>query len=109
LPPMAPGHVVEQSTDIRIDSPGDGQRPTLLTQLLQRLLGTVALPEAMGEGMNIRFADGLQAHHHRPLDTLVLAAGLPSWPLLPIVLLDPYPRDGWCHLPMVAEPRMQVP
>src|SRR5207249_7520061 len=28
LPPMAPGHVVEQSTDIRIDSPGDVQRPT---------------------------------------------------------------------------------
>jgi hypothetical protein len=109
LPQMAPVQVVEKSTDIRIDYPVDVQRPTLLTPLMQRLMGTVALPEAMGEGMKIRFEDGFQDHHHRPLDNLVLEAGFPYGPLLPIVLLDPYPLDWRCHIPIVAEPFMQVP
>src|SRR5215510_13555735 len=99
---MAPGQVVEKSTDIRIDYPVDGQRPTLLTQFVQRLMGTVALPEAMGEGMRIRFEDRLQDHHHCPLDALVLEAGFPYGPLLPIVLLDPHPLDWRRHIPIVA-------
>jgi hypothetical protein len=69
----------------------------------------MALPEAMGAGVKIRFEDGLQDHHHRPLDHLVLEAGLPYGPLLPSVLLDPYPLDWRCHIPMGAEPLMQVP
>jgi hypothetical protein len=102
LPQMAPGQVVEKSTDIRIDSPVDGPRPTRRTQLVQRLLGTVALPETMGEGMEILLEDRLQEHHHRPLDALVLAAGFPSRPLLPLGLLDPHPLDWRRHLPIGA-------
>src|SRR5262245_25664305 len=109
LPQMAPVQVVEKSTDIRIDYPVDVQRPTLLTQFVQRLMGTVPLPEAMGEGMEIFLEDRLQDHHHRPLDDLVLEAGFPYGPLLPIVLLDPHPLDGRRHIPIVAEPLMQVP
>src|SRR6476660_7164369 len=101
--------MVEKPADLRIDSPVDVPRPTLLSPLVQRLMGTVALPEALGEGMKIRFQDRLQAHHHRPLDTLVLNAGLASWPLLPPFLLDPYPFDRWRDVPIVAQPLMQVP
>jgi hypothetical protein len=108
LPQMAPVHVVETSPNLRLDSPVDGPRPTLLPPLMQRLIGTVALPEAMGEGMPIRFDDGFQDPRYRPLDPLVLAAGLPSWPLLPLVLLAPHPFDGRCHRPLVAEPLLQV-
>src|SRR5262245_37517464 len=109
LPQMAPVQVVETSTDIRIDSPVAVQRPTLLSQLMQRLMGTVAHPEARGEGMEVLLEDRLQDHHHCPLDDLVLEAGLPSGPRLPIVLLEPPPLDGRRHIPMVAEPLMQVP
>ena len=109
LPQMAPVHVVEPSTDLRIDSPGDVQRPTRLTPLMPRVMGTVALPAALGAGMQSRCDDGCQDRHHRPLDHLVLAAGLPSWPLLPLVLLDPYPLDWRGPIPMGAEPCMQGP
>jgi hypothetical protein len=51
----------------------------------------------------------LQAHHHGPLDTLVLAAGFPSGPLLPIVLRAPHPRAWRRDRPLVASPRMPVP
>src|SRR6516225_5392243 len=105
---MAPGPVVETSTDIRIHCPVAGPRPTRLTQLMQRVLGTVALPAAMGEGGKIRVEEGLQDHHHRPLAPLVLAAGVPYGPLLPSVLLAPDPLDWRCHIPIVAEPRLQV-
>jgi hypothetical protein len=101
-PQMAPVQVVETSTDIRIDSPGAVPRPTLLAQRVQRLMGTVALPEAMGEGMKILREDRRQDHHHRPLDDRVLAAGFPYGPLLSIILLDPYPRDWRRHIPIVA-------
>ena len=84
LPQMAPVHVVETSTDLRIDSPVAGQRPTLLTQLMQRLMGTVALPEAMGEGMKIRFEDGLQYFGRKRLDDLVFQASYGQWSPSPI-------------------------
>ena len=58
-PQVAPVQVVEKSTDIRIDYPVDVQRPALLTQLVQRLMLTVSLPEAMREGMKIMREDGL--------------------------------------------------
>ena len=102
LPQRAPVHVVEQSTDLCIDSPVDGQRPALLTHLVPRVMGTVALPAAVGEGMEIRLEDRFQDQHHCPLDDLVLTAGLPSWPLLPAFLLDPHPLDWRRHLPIVA-------
>src|SRR5262249_13418099 len=108
-PQMAPVQVVETSTDIRIDSPVDVQRPTLLTQLVQRLMGTVPLPEAMGERMEIMLEDRLQDHHYRPLDDLVLEAGFPYRPLLPPFLLDPHPLDWRRLVPAVAEPFMQIP
>jgi len=44
-----------------------------------------------------------------PLDNLVLKAGLAYWPLLPPFLLDPYPLDWRRHIPIVAQPLMQVP
>jgi hypothetical protein len=106
---MAPIQVVEKSTDIRLDYPVDVQRPTLLTQLVERLMGTVPLPEAMGKGVKVMLEAGLQEHHHRPLDTLVLEAGFPEGPLLPIVLLDPDPFDGRRHIPIIAQPLVQVP
>jgi hypothetical protein len=109
LPQIAPVQVVEKSTDIRVDYPVDVQLPTLLTQLVQRLMGTMALPAAMGKGMEILLEDGLQEHHHRPLDDLVLKAGFPYGPLLSAFLLDPHPLDGRRHLPIIAEPLMQVP
>ena len=109
LPQRAPVQVIEKSTDIRIDSPVDVQRPALLTQLVQRLMGTVALPEAMGKGMEVLREDGLQDHHHCPLDDLVLEAGFPYGPLLPAFLLDPHPLDRRRHIPIVAPPLMQVP
>jgi hypothetical protein len=102
LPQVAPVQVVEKSTDIRIDYPVDVQRPTLLTPLVQRLLGTVALPEARGECREILLEDRLQDHHHRPLDDLVLEAGFPYGPLLPIVLLDPPPLDWRRRILIVA-------
>src|SRR5215471_11617892 len=108
-PQMAPVQVVEKSTDIRIDYPVDVQRPTLLTQLVQRLMGTVTLPETMGERMEILLEDRLQDHHYRPLDDLVLEAGFPYRPLLPPFLLDPHPLDWRRLIPVVAKPFMQLP
>jgi site-specific DNA recombinase len=108
-PQMAPVQVVDKSTDIRIDSPVDVQRPTLLTQLVQRLMGTVTLPEALGERMEILLEDRLQDHHDRPLDALVLDAGFPYRPLLPPFLLDPHPLDWRRLIPVVAEPFLQLP
>jgi hypothetical protein len=109
LPQGAPGPVGAHSTDLRLDSPGAGQRSPLLPPLLPRLLGTGALPEALGAGRHIRCADGCQAPPPRPLAQLGLDAGLPSWPLLPIVLLDPSPRDWRCQRPMVTAPCRPVP
>jgi len=40
------------------------QRPTLLPQLVQRLMGTVALPKAVGKGMEILLEDCLQDHDY---------------------------------------------
>ena len=94
LPQMAPVEIVAKSTDIRVHDPGDVQRPTLLTQLVPRLVLTVPFAEAMGKPIKIVLEDGLQKHHHRSLDHFVLEAGFASWPLLPIFLLDPYPLDG---------------
>ena len=94
--------MIQTSTDICIDYPVDGQRPALLTQLVQRLMGTVALPEAVGEGMEILLEDRFQDHHHGSLDDLVLKAGLPYWPLLPAFLLDPHPLAWRRHIPIVA-------
>lgn len=62
-PQVAPGQAVENSTDSRIASPVDVQRPTLLTQLVPRVLLTVSLPEALGKGMTIMRKDGLYDHH----------------------------------------------
>jgi hypothetical protein len=72
-------------------------------------MGTVALPKAMGKGMEILLEDRLQDHDHCPLDNLVLKAGLAYGPLLPPFLLDPYPLDWRCHILIVAQPLMQVP
>jgi hypothetical protein len=105
---MTPGQIVEKSTDLCIDDPGNVQRPTLLTQLVQRLVLTVPFSEAMGEPMQLRLEDGLQHPHHRSLDNRVLEAGVACWPLLPIVLLDPDALDGRCHLPILAQPLVQV-
>src|SRR5215510_7352040 len=101
---MAPIQVIEKSTNIRIDYPVDVQCPTLLSQLVQRLMGTVALPEAMGKGMKIMLEDGLEDHHHRPLDNLVLETGFPDGPLFPIILLDPHPLDGRRDIAIGAQP-----
>jgi hypothetical protein len=51
------------------------------------LVLAVTLPEAMREDMKIRLEDGLQDHHHRPLDNFVLKAGFTYRPLLAIFLL----------------------
>ena len=101
--------MVETSTAICIHSPGAGQRPALLAQLVQRLMGPVPLAEAVGKRLTLLLKDRRHDHHHRPLDTLVRAAGFASRPLLPIVLLAPHPLDGWRHRPIVAPPLMQVP
>src|SRR5207249_10782292 len=108
LPQVAPVEIVEKSTDIRIDSPVDVQLPALFTPLVQRLMLPVPLPEAVGKGMKVLSKDGLYDHHHRSLDHLVLEAGFAYRPLLPIVLLDPYPFDWWRHRPIVAPPLVQV-
>src|SRR5437660_11975143 len=105
---MAPVEGVEKSTDICIHSPGDGQLPTLLTPLVERLVLTVPLPEAVGKRLKVRLEDGFQAHHHRPLDNLVLKAGFPSWPLLAIFFLDPPPLDWRRHIPIGAQPLMPL-
>jgi hypothetical protein len=109
LPQIAPVQVVEKSTDIRVAYPVDVHLPALLTQFVQRLMGTVALPEAMGKGMEIMLTASREDQHHRPLDHLVLEAGFPYWPLFPIVLLDPHPLDRRRHLSMVTQSLMQVP
>jgi hypothetical protein len=109
LPQQAPVSIVDTSTYIRIDYPVDVQRPTLLPQLVPRLMGAVALPKAVGKGIKILVEDCLQDHDDCPLDNLVLKAGLAYWPLLPPFLLDPYPLDWRCHIPIVAQPLMQVP
>src|SRR5947208_9945597 len=101
--------IIEKSTDIRVHDPGDVQLPALLTQLVQRLVLTVPFSEAMGEHVQIMLEDGLQNHHHRSLDNLVLEAGFPYRPLLPIFLLDPYPLDWRRHIPIVAQSLVQVP
>ena len=108
-PPVAPVQVVETSTDLRLDSPVAVQRPALLTQLVQRLLLTVSLPEAMRKGMKIMREDGLSDHYYRPLAPLVLKAGLPYWPSLPVFLLDPHPLDRRRPVPLGAQPLVQVP
>src|SRR6266699_802801 len=100
---MAPVEGVETSTDLCLHSPGDVQLPTLLTPLVERLVLTVPLPEAVGKRMKVRLEDGFQDHHHRPLDKLVLTAGFPSGPLLAIFFLDPHPLDQRRHLPIGAQ------
>src|SRR5712691_8417313 len=95
---------VETSTDIRIHSPVDVELPAWLPQCVQRLMWTVALPEAVGTLLKVLLADRLHDHHHRPLDDLVLTAGLASRPLLPTFLRDPHPFDRRRHIPIVAEP-----
>jgi len=99
---MAPVAIVEKSTDIRVYDPGDGQRPTLLAQLVERVVLTVPCAKAMGKPIQIVREESLQNHHHYSLDTVVFAAGFASRPLLPIFLLDPYPLDGRRHLPIGA-------
>jgi len=59
--------------------------------------------------MKILLDDRLHAHHHCPLDDLVLTAGLASGPLLPPFLRDPYPFDRRRHVPIAPQPLMQVP
>src|SRR5215831_2397146 len=100
---------VEKSTDICIYYPVDVQLSALLPQLVQRLMGTVPLPEAVGKRMKIMLEDRLQDHHHCPLDDLVLEAGLAYWPLLPPFLLDPYPFDRRRDVPIAPQSLMQVP
>jgi hypothetical protein len=80
----------------------------LLAQLVQRLMGTVPLTKAVGKRLKIRLEDRLQDHHHRPLDHLVLKAGLAYRPLPPPFLLDPDPFDRRRHIPIGAQPLMQV-
>ena len=106
---MAPIQGIEQSTDLRIASPVAVQRPTLRAPLGPRLMGPVPLPEAMGQGMQSRRADGREDHPHRPLDPLGLATGFPDGPLFPLLLRDPHPLDGRRPLPLVAPPLLQVP
>ena len=108
-PPRAPGQVSENSPAIRLDSPGDGQRPALLPPLVPRLMGAVALPEALGHSLEILLDDRLEAPHPRPLDPLGRDAGGPSGPLRPSVLFDPYPLDGRRPLPIIAAPLLQGP
>src|SRR5215467_575904 len=99
---MAPVEGVEKSTDRCIHYPGEVLLPTLLTQLVERLGLTVPLPEAMGKRMQVRLEHGVQDHHHRPLDHLVLKAGFPYGPLLARFCLDPPPLDRWRHIPLGA-------
>jgi len=106
---MAPGQGVDHSTALRIDSPVDGPRPTRLPPLVPRLLGTVTLPDALGDRMEILRDERLPDHPYRPLDARVLDAGVPYRPLLPPVLLDPHPLDWRRLLPVGAEPCMPLP
>jgi hypothetical protein len=94
--------MVETSTAIRVYDPGDVQRPTLLAPLVERLVLTVPFSKAMGEPIKIVLEESLHNHHHRSLDNFVLEAGFAYRPLLPIVLLDPYPLDWRRHIPMGA-------
>ena len=107
--PQAMVNRVETSTAICLPSPIDGQLAAWLPPLVQRLMGTVALPDAVGKGINIMRAARLPDHSHCPLDALVLTAGLPSWPLLPPCLLAPYPFDRRRDIPIGAKPLVQVP
>jgi len=50
-------------------------------------------------------AESCQAHHHRPLDTCVRQAGVPSGPRLAGFVLEPHPRDRRRHLRLGAPPR----
>jgi hypothetical protein len=105
---MAPVEGVEKSTDLCSHYPGDVPLPTLLTQLVECLVLTVPLPEAMGKRLKVRLEDGFQDHHYRPLDTLVRKAGFPYEPLLAIFFLDPHPLDRRRHIPIGAPPLMQL-
>src|SRR5215471_1782897 len=69
---------------------------------------TVPPPEAMGKRLKGRLEDRLYDHHHRSLDNLVLEARLAYWPLLPPFLLNPDPLDRRRHIPIGAQPLMQV-
>jgi hypothetical protein len=59
LPQRAPVPMSEQSTALRLDSPVAGHCPALRTPLVQRVMGTMALPEAVGKDMDILRHDGL--------------------------------------------------
>jgi hypothetical protein len=106
---MTPVQGIETSPDICLHSPGHGQRPTLLSPLVQRLVLTVPFSEALGAPMKLRLEEGLSHPHHRSLDQRVLAAGVASRPLLPIVLLDPDPCNGRRLRPILAPPLVEVP
>jgi hypothetical protein len=56
---MAPVESIETSTDLRIYSPVDVQLPARFAQGGQRVMGTVALPEAVGQFMQVLSNDGL--------------------------------------------------
>src|SRR5262249_42085370 len=100
---------IQNSTDIRIHYPVDVELPAWLPQCVQRLMWTMALPEAVGTLLKVLIDDRLQDHHHRPLNELVLNAGFAYRPLLPTFLLDPHPFDRRRHIPIGASPLMQVP
>jgi hypothetical protein len=85
------------------------QRPPLLAQLVERLVLTVPFAKALGKPIKIVLDDSRQNPHHRSLDNFVLAAGFAYRPLLPICLLEPYPLDWRRHLPIGAQPLVQVP
>src|SRR6266568_7775924 len=91
---------VENSTDIRIHYPVDGELPAWLPQGVQRLMWTVALPDAVGTLLKVLSEDRLHDHPHRPLDALVLKAGFAYRPLLPPFLREPHPCDRRRHLPI---------
>ena len=59
LPQRAPVEMVEKSTDIRVDAPGDVQRPTLLAQLMECLVLTVPFSQAVGKPIKIVLEDSL--------------------------------------------------
>lgn len=109
LAPLASVDGGETSPHLRLDSPLDGQLAARFTPLVSRLMRTVTFAKAVGKRLKGRVEERLHDPHHRPLDDLVLDAGLAYRPRLSLFLLHPHPCDRRRPRPLVPPPLVHVP
>src|SRR5262249_41421616 len=88
---------VKVSTDIGIHDPADPLRHAPFAYLVECIMGTTALSQAVRAVAEVWLVDRFQQHHHRSLNDFLLECRLPDRSLFPIVLFEPDAFD-WRRL-----------